>query len=103
MLLLRGPDGAPLHVPFDGSLLVDHGLAAREALIQGRGIAATHIWLVDDLLAAGTVEQVLPDFVLEPVPLSLLIVPGRTRIKRIRMLVDVLAASLMTLPGLNLE
>lgn len=33
-------------------------------------------------------------------PLSLPIVPGRTRIERVRMLVDALAATLATLPGL---
>lgn len=101
MLTLHGPDGAAVLVPFDGRLLVDHGLAAREALAQGRGIAAAHIWLVDDLLAAGIIEPILPNFTLEPVPLSLLVTPGRTRIKRIRMLVDALADSLATLPGLT--
>ncbi|WP_232631295.1 LysR family transcriptional regulator [Methylobacterium sp. Leaf118] len=100
MLALRGPDGAAIRAPFEGRLWVDHGLAAREALAQGRGIAAAHLWLVDDLLAAGTVEPILPAFAPEPVPLSLLVVPGRTRIKRVRMLVDALAASLETLPGL---
>lgn len=100
MLSLRGSDGSAIRLPFDSRLWVDHGLAAREALAQGRGIAAAHIWLIDDLLAAGMVEQILPDFTLEPVPLSLLVVPGRTRIKRVRMLVDALAASLAMLPGL---
>lgn len=100
-LPLRGRDGSSILTPFEGRLRVDHGLAAREALAQGRRIAAAHIWLVDDLLAAGTVEQILPDFTPEPVPLSLLVVPGRTRIKRVRMLVDALAASLATLPGLD--
>ncbi len=99
VLPLCGPEGETILVPFDGRLLVDHGLAAREALIQGRGIAAAHVWLVDDLLAAGTIEQILPDFTPEPVPVSLLIVPGRTRIKRIRTLVDALATSLAMVPG----
>jgi DNA-binding transcriptional LysR family regulator len=103
MLQLRRPDGTEILVPFEGHLLVDHGLAAREALIQGRGIAAAHLWLIDDLLAAGTVEPILPDYRPEPVPLSLLIVPGRTRIRRVRMLVDSLAASLAALPGLVQE
>lgn len=100
MLPLRGPDRAVVLAPFDARLLVDHGLAAREALAQGRGIAAAHVWLVDDLLAAGTIEQILPDFTPESVPLSLLVMPGRTRLRRIRMLVDELAVSLATLPGL---
>lgn len=103
MLSLHGRDGSAILTSFDGLLRVDHGLAAREALAQGRGIVAAHIWLIDDLLAAGTVEQVLPDFTPEPVPLSLLVVPGRARIKRVRMLLDALSASLATLPGLGQE
>jgi DNA-binding transcriptional LysR family regulator len=101
ILHLSEPNGTTVRVPFDGHLLVDHGLAMREAVAQGRGIAATHFWLVDDMLKAGTIEQVLPDFAPESVRLSLLAIPGRTRIKRIRMLVDALASSLATLPGIS--
>ena len=101
VLALRGPDGLKVPVPVGGGLLVDHGLAAREALARGRGFAATHVWLVDDLLQDGTVEPILPDFALEPVPLSLLVVPGRTRIRRVRMLVDALAGAMATVPGIE--
>lgn len=100
-LCLHGPDGTTARIPVGGRLLVDHGLAAREALAQGRGIAAAHVWLVDDLLAAGAIEQVLPDHAPEPVPLSILVVPGRIRIKRVRLVVDALAAALTELPGLD--
>jgi DNA-binding transcriptional LysR family regulator len=100
-LCLHGPDGATARIPVGGRLLVDHGLAAREALAQGRGIAAAHVWLVDDLLAAGAIERVLPDHAPEPVPLSILVVPGRIRIKRVRLVVDALAAALSELPGLD--
>ena len=100
-LCLHGPDGATARIPVGGRLLVDHGLAAREALAEGRGIAAAHVWLVDDLLAAGAIERVLPDHAPEPVPLSILVVPGRIRIKRVRLVVDALAAALSELPGLD--
>lgn len=102
-LVLRGPDGETIRVPVDGRLLIDHGLAAREALAQGRGIAAAHVWLVDDLLATGAIEHVLPNFAPEPIPLSILIVPGRLRIRRIRLMVDAFAASLAELPGIDRE
>jgi len=101
MLVLYSQDGRPCSIPFDGRLLVDHGLAAREALIQGRGIAPAHVWLVDDLLRAGAVEQILTDYAPEPVPLSILIVPGRARIKRIRALIDKMTAALKALPGIG--
>ncbi|SFI06847.1 LysR family transcriptional regulator [Methylobacterium brachiatum] len=100
-LCLHGPDGTTARIPVGGNLLVDHGLAAREALAEGRGIAAAHVWLVDDLLAAGAIERVLPDHAPEPVPLSILVVPGRIRIKRVRLVVDALAAALAELPGLD--
>lgn len=101
MLVLHSQEGRSCSIPFDGLLLVDHGLAAREALMQGRGIAPAHIWLVDDLLQAGSMEQVLSDYTLEPVPLSILIVPGRARIKRVRSLIDTVSDALKALPGIG--
>lgn len=100
-LVLRGPDGARTSLPFDGRMRIDHGLAAREAVAEGRGIAASHVWLVQDLLATGALEVVLPGFTPDPVPNSILIVPGRTRIRRVRLLVDEIAAALAALPGID--
>ncbi|TIQ02738.1 MAG: LysR family transcriptional regulator, partial [Mesorhizobium sp.] len=80
---------------------VDHGLAAREALVAGRGIAPAHHWLVDDLLAAGRLEVILPDYVPPPIPLSLLIVPERAGIARVRLLVDFLAERIGGIPGIE--
>lgn len=100
-LILRRADQTVVSMPFDGQLLVDHGLAAREAIAHGRGIAPAHIWLIDDLLESGEVEVVLPGYAPEPVPLSILIVPGRLRIQRIRVLVDELASYLRELPGVH--
>lgn len=98
-LVLRGPGRSTATLPFGDRLLLDHGLAAREAIAQGRGIAPAHLWLVDDLLESGVVERVLPDYAPEPVPLSILIVPGRLRIQRVRLLVDELGTFLRGLPG----
>lgn len=100
-LALRGPGGERHAVPFGGRLRVDHGLAAREALVAGRGIAPAHRWLVDDLLAAGRLEAVLPDHSLPPVPLSMLIVPGRAGVARVRLLVDFLAERIGGVPGIG--
>ncbi len=101
MLTFEGP-GQEIHrVPFGGRLRVDHGLAAREAMMAGRGIAATHRWLVDDLLAAGRLEAILPDYRLPPVPLNLLIVPERAGIARVRLLIDFLVEQIRTVPGIE--
>lgn len=101
MLTFEGP-GQEIHrVPFGGRLRVDHGLAAREAMIAGRGIAATHRWLVDDLLSAGRLEAILPEYRLPPVPLNLLIVPERAGIARVRLLIDFLVEQIRTVPGIE--
>ncbi len=88
-------------IPFGGRLRVDHGLAAREALAAGRGIAPAHIWLVEDLIAAGRLTTVLPAYAPPPVPLNMLIVPERAGIARVRLLVDFLAEQISQLPGIG--
>ncbi|MGY8638404.1 LysR family transcriptional regulator [Bradyrhizobium sp. 14AA] len=100
-LVLQGRRGGRHAVPFGGRLRVDHGLAAREALAAGRGIAASHLWLVGDLLAAGRLERVLADYALPPVPLNMLIVPERSGVARVRLLVDFLAEQIARLPGIE--
>ncbi|MDX3925559.1 MAG: LysR family transcriptional regulator [Shinella sp.] len=101
MLSLRGPDGEHHAISFSGRFRVDHGLAAREALVAGRGIAPAHQWLVDDLLAAGRLVAILPGHSPLPVPLSMLIVPERAGIARVRLLVDFLAEKISAIPGIE--
>lgn len=100
-LVLQGPDGEHHAVPFTGRFRVDHGLAAREAMAAGRGIAPAHHWLVDDLLATGRLVAILPDYTLTPVPLSMLIVPERAGIARVRLLIDFLAEEIGGIPGIG--
>jgi DNA-binding transcriptional LysR family regulator len=100
-LILQGPDGERHVVPFGGRLRVDHGLAAREALVAGRGFGPSHRWLVDDLLAGGRLEAILLDYALPSVPLNMLIVPERAGIARVRLLVDFLAVQIGRIPGIE--
>ncbi|WP_026620671.1 DNA-binding transcriptional LysR family regulator [Ensifer sp. WSM1721] len=100
-LVLQGPDGNHHEVPFGGRLRVDHGLAAREALIAGRGIAPAHQWLVGDLLTAGRLEAILSGYVLPSVPINMLIVPERAGIARVRLLIDFLAEEIRGIPGIE--
>jgi len=100
-LVLRGPSGERHAVPFGGRFRVDHGLAAREALVAGRGIAPAHRWLVDDLLGEGRLEEILPGYSLPSVPLSMLIVPERAGIARVRLLVEFLAERMAGMPGIE--
>jgi DNA-binding transcriptional LysR family regulator len=73
----------------------------REAVLAGRGIAAAPHWLVDDLIQAGQLTPLLPDHVLPSVPLSMLIVPERAGIARVRLLIDDLAMQIGRLPGIT--
>ena len=100
-LVLQGPGGERHAVPFAGRLRVDHGLAAREAMVAGRGIAPAHRWLVDDLLASGRLEAILPDYSLPTTPLNMLIVPERAGIARVRLLVEFLAEQIASMPGIE--
>lgn len=100
-LVLQGDGGERHAVPFGGRFRVDHGLAAREAVLAGRGIAAAHRWLVDDLLSEGRLEAVLPSYSLPSVPLSMLIVPERADIARVRLLVEFLAEQIAGIPGID--
>lgn len=101
VLVLQGRRGGRHEVPFAGRLRVDHGLAAREALAAGRGIGPTHLWLIDDLLATGKLEHVLADYSPPPVPLNMLIVPERSGVARVRLLVDFLAEQIAQVPGIE--
>ena len=101
VLSLQGADGRQHAIPFGGRFRVDHGLGAREALVAGRGIAPAHQWLIDDLLAAGRLEAILPDYCLNTVPLSMLIVPERAGIARVRLLVDFLVEQISGIPGIG--
>lgn len=101
MLVLRGPRGERHAIPFAGRFRIDHGLAAREALVAGRGIAPAHRWLVDDLVAAGRLEAILTDCSLPSVQLSMLIVPERAGTARVRLLIDFLAEQVAAIPGIE--
>ncbi|CDN47286.1 LysR family transcriptional regulator [Neorhizobium galegae] len=100
-IILFSHDGTSLMIPVGGKLRVDHGLAARQAFAAGRGIGPAHLWLVHDLLDDGQLEIVLGDYRPPPVPVSLLIVPERAAITRVRLLADFLVAKVSELPGIR--
>lgn len=100
-LTLERTGGGRHVVPFGGRLLLDHGLAAREAFKAARGFGPAHIWLVDDLLADGRLETIMPDYVPSPVPLNMLIAPERASVARVRLLVEYLADTLSGIPGIE--
>ncbi|MEN3288647.1 MAG: hypothetical protein V7634_2947 [Bradyrhizobium sp.] len=101
VLSLQAPDGRHHQVPFRGRFRANHGLAVREAVLAGRGIAAAHHWLVDDLIKTGRLTPLLPNYELPSVPLNMLIVPERAGIARVRLLIDDLVEQIGRLPGIR--
>src|SRR3954471_15673354 len=101
VLSLQAPDGRHHQVPFRGRFRANHGLAVREAVLAGRGIAAAHHWLVDDLIKTGQLTPLLPGYTLPSVPLNMLIVPERAGIARVRLLIDDLVEQIGRLPGIR--
>ncbi|GBQ22248.1 LysR family transcriptional regulator [Gluconacetobacter sacchari] len=100
-LVLESPRGKHHIVPFNGRLNVDHGLAAREAFLAGRGFGPAHRWLVEDGLRDGRLERVLPSYRLSPSPLSMLIAPERAGLTRVRLCAGFLGDAIATIPGIG--
>jgi len=98
---MKGRAITPTASRFDGRLRLDNGLAARQALIEGRGIAPAHVWLVSDLLDAGALEVVLPEYAIPSVALNLLIVPERAAIARVRLLINFIKDRAGVIPGIE--
>ncbi|NIE79191.1 LysR family transcriptional regulator [Asaia sp. As-1742] len=100
-LVLQDATGRNHIVPFHGRLIVDHGLAARDAFLAGRGYGPAHRWLVEDCLRDGRLVPVLPYYTLSSVPLSMLIAPERTNLTRVRLCVDFLTEGIIGIPGIH--
>lgn len=100
-LVLQAPKGKHHVVPFHGRLNVDHGLAAREAFLAGRGFGPAHRWLVEDCLQDGRLDLVLPNYRLPPAPLSMLIAPERASLTRVRLCADFLGREIAKIPGIG--
>jgi len=101
ILALTDSTGRKETVRIAGNFQVDHALAIREAYLAGRGLGPAHYWLVADLVEAKRLQIVLPEYRLTPVPLHLLMVPGRNRLTRVRLLVEFLSREMTKVPGLQ--
>jgi DNA-binding transcriptional LysR family regulator len=97
---LINADGTDQMMPLNGRFVIDNGLAARDALASGQGFGVTNRWLVQDLLEAGQLIHLLPDYKIEPIPLSILIAPERANIARVRHLIEHIVTKVQGIPGI---
>lgn len=93
-LVRSGSDAGRVTVQVEGALRADSSLILRDALLAGAGLALLPAFLVDEDIAAGRLDRVLPDHEGEPRSLYAVTPPGRGVSPRTRAFLDVLTAEL---------
>jgi DNA-binding transcriptional LysR family regulator len=81
-----------------GPLRANNADALTPALLAGLGLAIQPEFTVWEYLAAGRLEQVLPEWSLPPIVLHLVTPPGKLRPVRVGVLIDFLVERLATAP-----
>jgi len=94
-------ESASAVVRTQGRYRVNNALAIREALVMGAGIGLCPDWLVEDLLASGELQRVLPAWNASPQEAFLVYPSRRYQPLRARLLIQFLAERLADLPGMH--
>lgn len=87
-------------VKTQGRFRVNNAVAIRDSLAAGAGIGLCPAWLVDDLLDAGQLVKVLPEWRGEAQQVSLLSPSRRYRPVRVTLLMDFITSAVRHLPGI---
>ena len=91
--------GEKREVRMQAPVATDGLLASYRAIQAGMGIGSAALWLCGEDIARGKLQQVLPGWELEPVPVEAVSVAGRFRPARIDAFIDILAQVLHGMPG----
>lgn len=86
-------------VKTNGRYRVNNALAIRETLVMGSGIGLCPAWLVHDLLEAGTLVHLLPQWTAQSQQLSLLYPSRRYQPLRTKLFMKFIEDSVRELPG----
>lgn len=101
-MVLGGADFSEVaHSPFEVGYDFRDALTKIEDSALVYVTAQAYIWLVDDLLSEERLESILPEYVLQSEPLNMLIMPDRTNIMRVRLLVGFLAGKALAIPAME--
>jgi DNA-binding transcriptional LysR family regulator len=82
-----------------GRFRVNNAIAIHDSLVAGAGIGLCPVWLVEDLLAAGALVVVLPEWRGESQQLSLLMPSRRYRPLRTTLFIDFITSSVAAMPA----
>ncbi|WP_024869260.1 LysR family transcriptional regulator [Pseudoxanthomonas suwonensis] len=97
---LRGADGAQVTLQLSGRYRINNSLAIRDSLLTGAGIGLAPGWLVQDLVDAGQLAVVLPDWQAPPHEAFVLYPSRRHQPARVREFVRFIGERLAREPGL---
>lgn len=95
--LLSAPGGDEIAVTVSGRFDSNQVAAVNAGVLGGMGIGVAAYWQIQEWVEAGSVEVLLPDFQLAPLPLHAMWVKTRRLPQRTRLLVDFLAVKLWQL------
>lgn len=101
-LTLVGPQG-PVTVAVRSGFRANNSFVLVEAMRSGLGVGGVQLPLVHDLLERGELVRVMQDYAYPPMDLHAVYPSGRFIPRKVRALVDHLAASLPQVPGLELS
>ncbi|CAN5252853.1 putative multidrug efflux transcriptional regulator CeoR [soil metagenome] len=91
-----GPDGKPLEIPMEHRLSFNEPEACYEACVLGLGVAVLPSMLVQEALANGTLELVMPNFEPESIPVFIMYPQNRHLSAKVRVFVDWVAELFQT-------
>ena len=92
-------EGGEVSIQVSGNLSADNSEALREAVLDGLGIGLIPVWLVQDDLAAGRLEILLPDYRPLRRPIHAVYPRGRFVPAKVRHAIDMLTAAFADRPA----
>jgi len=91
-------DDKDISVSVSGNFQCDNGDAILEMVLRGGGLAQLPIWMLDEHLTSGRLQQVMPDYVAKPLPFNAIYPQSRYVPLKVRAFVDFIKQKLSENP-----